>query len=130
MSQHSNGHKGLGSDLMSAGSLGKNDVYNPKGEELGSVKDFMLDTRNGRVSYAVLAYGGFLSMGEKLFAVPWDALKLDAVNKRFVLDVEKDRLESAPGFDKDKWPNMADETWAKDVHSYYGTQPYVTEMRT
>ena len=130
MSQHNNDHMGPGPALMSAGSLSHNDVYNPKGEELGSVKDFMLDTHSGRVSYAVLSYGGFLSMGEKLFAVPWDALKLDTANKRFVLDVNKERLENAPGFDKDDWPNMADETWAKDVHSYYGTKPYVTEMRT
>jgi len=130
MRQNSNGHKGPGSELMSAGSLSKNDVYNPKGEELGSVKDFMLDTRSGRVSYAVLSYGGFLSIGEKLFAVPWDALKLDTINKRFVLDVDKQRLENAPGFDKDQWPNMADATWAKDIHSYYGTTPYVTEMRS
>jgi hypothetical protein len=54
-------------------------------------------------------------------------LKLDTKNKRFVLNVDKDRLESAPGFDKDHWPNMADEAWAKGIHSYYGTQPAVEE---
>jgi len=53
-------------------------------------------------------------------AVPWDALALDTENKRFVLDVEKDRLASAPGFDKDKWPNMADPKWAEGIHAYYG----------
>ena len=82
----------------------------------------MLDVSTGRVSYAVLSFGGFLSMGEKLFAVPWSALTLDTVNKRFTLDVAKERLESAPGFDTDKWPDMSDPTWAKDIHSYYGTK--------
>jgi hypothetical protein len=64
-------------------------------------------------------------MGEKLFAVPWAALKLDTVNKRFVLDASKDRLEGAPGFDKNDWPDMADTAWEKGIHDYYGTQPYV-----
>lgn len=84
----------------------------------------MLDMSNGRVAYAVLSHGGFLGMGNKLFAVPWSALKLDTVNKRFVLDVDKDRLESAPGFDKDQWPDMADAAWSKEIHDYYGVTPY------
>jgi hypothetical protein len=74
--------------------------------------------------WAVLSYGGFLGMGNKLFAVPWKALTLDTANKRFVLDVAQERLESAPGFDKDQWPDMADTTWAKEVHDYYGVTPY------
>ncbi len=53
-----------------------------------------------------------LGMSEKLFAVPWAALKLDPVNKRSTLDVSKGRLEGAPGIDKDNWPDMADPLWA------------------
>ena len=90
----------------------------------GDIKEIMLDVRSGTVSYAVLSFGGFLGMGEKLFAVPWNALTLDTVNKRFVLNVEKQRLENAPGFDKDSWPNMADESWASEIHTFYGTKPY------
>jgi hypothetical protein len=77
----------------------------------------------GQVAYAVLAFGGFLGMGEKLFAVPWQALHLDTVNKRFVLDVEKERLKHAPGFDKHAWPDMDDVQWASQVHTFYGTDP-------
>ena len=73
--------------------------------------------------YAVLSFGGFLGMGEKLFAVPWNALTLDTENKRFVLDAEKDRLKGAPGFAKDHWPNMADQSWANEIHAYYGIEP-------
>jgi hypothetical protein len=62
-------------------------------------------------------------MGEKLFAVPWQALHLDTVNKRFVLDIDKDRLQNAPGFDKNAWPDMADAQWAQQIHSFYGTDP-------
>ena len=70
----------------------------------------------------MLSFGGFLGMGEKLFAVPWSALTLDTANKRFTLNVAKDRLESAPGFNNDSWPNMSDQTWADGIHSYYGTE--------
>lgn len=112
--------KGPGPELMSAGSLAGNDVYNLQGEDIGDIKDIMLDMRSGKVSYAVLSFTAFLSMGEKLFAVPWNALTLDTENKRFTLNVEKDRLKAAPGFDKDLWPNMADQTWQKQIHEYYG----------
>jgi len=108
---------------MGANTLIGNDVYNHKAEDLGDIKEIMLDMRSGKVGYAVLSFGGFLGMGEKLFAVPWNALTLDTKNKRFVLNVEKDRLKDAPGFDKDKWPNMADQSWAREIHSYYGTKP-------
>jgi hypothetical protein len=86
----------------------------------------MLDMSTGRVSYAVLSFGGILGMGEKLFAVPWNALTLDTNNKRFTLNVTKASLDQAPGFDKDSWPNMADQAWARGIHDYYGTQPYVS----
>jgi len=101
-------------------------VYNGQDENLGDVKEIMLDMSTGRVSYAVLSFGGILGMGEKLFAVPWDALTLDTVNKRFTLNVEKERLENAPGFDNGSWPNMADQTWTRGIHDYYGTKPYST----
>jgi sporulation protein YlmC with PRC-barrel domain len=115
---------GPGPELMGADTLVGNDVYNENGEDLGEIKEIMLDMHNGRVGYAVLSFGSFLGMGEKLFAVPWDALKLDTEHKRFVLNVEKDRLKEAPGFDRGKWPNMADQSWAKEIHSYYGTKPH------
>lgn len=110
------------SRLLGATSLMSDDVYNQQDEKLGDIKEFMLDVSSGNVRYAVLAFGGFLGMGEKLFAVPWSALTLDTTNKRFVLNVEAKSLENAPGFDKDHWPNMADTTWAQTIHTYYGTQ--------
>jgi len=117
-------HTGPGPRLMGANTLDGNDVYNKQDEDLGDIKEIMLDVPSGRVAYAVLSFGGFLGMGEKLFAVPWSALTLDTVNKRFVLDVTKERLKDAPGFDEDNWPDMADTTWVKSVHAYYGVTPY------
>ncbi|MFC3111453.1 PRC-barrel domain-containing protein [Undibacterium arcticum] len=119
--------KGPGPELMGADTLHGNDVYNDKDENLGDIKEIMLDMRTGKVSYAVLSFGGFLGMGEKLFAVPWNALTLDTINKRFILKVDKERLKDAPGFDADHWPDMANPAWANEIHSYYGTQPYPNE---
>jgi hypothetical protein len=68
----------------------------------------MLDLETGEIAYAVLSYGGILGVGEKLFAVPWGALTLDTVNERFILNVEKAKLDVAPGFDSDNWPDRAD----------------------
>jgi hypothetical protein len=113
--------RGPGPEMMGANTLVGNTVYNHQDEELRDIKEIMLDLRNSAVAYAVLSFGGFLGMGEKLFAVPWHALTLDTLNKRFVLKVEKARLEHAPGFDKGHWPNMADQSWAREIHSYYGT---------
>lgn len=114
---------GPGPSLMGADTLIGDSVVNAAEEDLGDIKEIMLDMQTGQVAYAVLAFGGFLGMGEKLFAVPWQALHLDTVNKRFVLNVEKDRLKTAPGFDKDAWPDMSDLSWATGIHSFYGTDP-------
>jgi sporulation protein YlmC with PRC-barrel domain len=114
---------GPGPELMGADTLIGNDVYNLQDESLGDIKEIMLDMRSGQVAYAVLSLGGFLGIGEKLFAVPWSALTLDTKNKRFVLSVDKDRLEKAPGFDRNKWPNMADPSWEQGIQAYYGTKP-------
>lgn len=112
---------GPGPALMGADTLIGDSVVNAQEDELGDIKEIMLDMRNGRVAYAVLAFGGLFGLGEKLFAVPWQALHLDTVNKRFVLDVEKARLKNAPGFDPDAWPDMSDMSWARQVHGFYGT---------
>jgi sporulation protein YlmC with PRC-barrel domain len=109
------------SRLLSASTLAADDVYNPKGEKLGSIKELMLNINSGKVCYAVLSFGGFLSLGEKLFAVPWGALTVDTDNQRFIMDTDEERLKTAPGFDADNWPNMADSSWEKNVNAYYGT---------
>ena len=123
MYKDTTGSAGPGPSLMGADTLLGDGVVNGANEDLGDIKEIMLDMNTGQVAYAVLAFGGFLGMGEKLFAVPWQALHLDTSNHRFVLDVEKERLKNAPGFDKDAWPDMSDVQWANQVHSFYGTDP-------
>jgi sporulation protein YlmC with PRC-barrel domain len=110
--------------VLSASTLAGDRVRNSAGEDLGKIEELMIDIPSGRIGYAVLSFGGFLGMGNKLFAVPWDSLTLDEHEHEFVLNVDKQTLENAPGFDKDNWPDMADPTWGTQVHSYYGSQPY------
>ncbi len=117
---------GPGPALMGANTLTGNDVFNHEQEDLGDIKEIMLDMRTGHVAYAVLAFGGFLGMGETLFAVPWGALKLDTINKRFILNVGKDKLKDAPGFDRDHWPDMTDAKWVAGIHAFYDAQPYMS----
>jgi len=111
---------GPGPTLMGAKTLIGDDVSNHNDEDLGDIKEIMLDMRSGEVAYAVLSFGGILGMGEKLFAVPWHSLTLDTVNKRFLLDVDKDRLKNAPGFDKDHWPDMNSADWRNEINNFYG----------
>jgi len=117
-------NEGPGPRIMAADTLEGDTVVNAAGEDLGEIKDIMIDVPSGRVAYAVLSFGGFLGIGDKLFAIPWQALQLDPENHRFVLDVDKERLRAAPGFDKDHWPSMADERWAVEIHEYYSSRPY------
>jgi sporulation protein YlmC with PRC-barrel domain len=119
---------GPGPALMGADTLIGEDVVNAQGESLGDIKEIMLDMQTGKVAYAVLSFGGLLGIGEKLFAVPWTALTLDTINKTFVLNVSKEQLKNAPGFDKDDWPDMNDAAWAGKVNAFYGT-PSAMEAR-
>lgn len=115
---------GPGPRIMSSSTLEGDEVVNRQGEKLGTLEEIMLDVSGGRIAYAVLSTGGFLGVGDKLFAIPWQALTLDTDNECFILDIEKERLENAPGFDKAHWPAMADQRWASELHTYYGTRPY------
>jgi sporulation protein YlmC with PRC-barrel domain len=104
---------------MSATSLAGDKVVNGQDEDLGRIEDIMLDVVTGRVAYAVLSFGGFLGMGGKLFAVPWATLRVDEANKCFILDVDKQTLENAPGFDKDNWPDMSTEEYGRSIQSHW-----------
>jgi sporulation protein YlmC with PRC-barrel domain len=110
--------------VLAASTLAGDSVKNSAGDDLGKVDEIMIDIPSGKVAYAVLSFGGVLRMGNKLFAVPWSALRVDEDEKCFILDVDKQTLENAPGFDKNNWPDMADNTWGEVVSRHYGTTPY------
>lgn len=111
-------------NLLSASTLKGTSVKNPAGENLGDIKDLMIDYNSGNVAYAVIAFGGFLGIGDKYFAVPLEALRVDKNTEEIIMDVNKEKLENAPGFDKDNWPTTADREFLTEVHSHYGYKPY------
>jgi sporulation protein YlmC with PRC-barrel domain len=110
--------------VLGASTLTGDSVRNTAGEDLGKIEEIMLDLASGRVAYAVLSFGGFLGIGDKLFMVPWSALTVDQSAHEFVLDVKREALEQAPGFDKNNWPDMADAAYGREVHEHYGQKPY------
>ena len=109
--------------LLSASTLSGDKVFNLEGEDLGKIEDFMLDMESGRIAYAVLSFGGVLGLGDKLFAVPPEALNIDEGKRCFVLDASKSDLEHAPGFEKDAWPDFTDQSFRSQVYAYYGRIP-------
>ena len=111
-------------NLISATTAIGDDVKSAAGEDLGNIEELMIDVVTGRVTYAVLSFGGMLGIGDKYFAVPWEALILDTEEECFRLNVNKELLEEAEGFDKDDWPDMADSAWAAEIYTFYGYEPF------
>lgn len=117
----------MNTTALSASTITGDKVRNHEGDKLGSLEEIVIDIGTGRVAYAVLASGGFLGLGDKYFAVPWELLSIDTDNHEVVIDVDKEVLKDAPGFDKDDWPDVDDRTWMGDVYRYYGSEPYWEE---
>lgn len=112
------------SRVLPMSALLQNRVVNAAGEELGRIEELMIDVPSGRIAYAVLSFGGFLGFGDKLFAVPFEALAMDPEHERIRLDVPRERLEQAEGFDKDNPPDFADRRWGEQVYRHYGVTVY------
>lgn len=108
--------------MLTTSTLTNEPVRNRMGENIGKVEDYMLDLQRGCIEYAVLSFGGVLGIGEKLFAVPWHSFTLDTVNHNFILDVTKDQLDNAPGFDKSNWPmtEQNEIAYRGEVDRYWG----------
>jgi sporulation protein YlmC with PRC-barrel domain len=109
--------------LMTASKMRGSKVINHQVETLGHIEDIVFDVPRGAVAYAAMASGGFLGLGERLFAVPWSALVYDAGRECFVLNAQKESFENAPGFDKDNWPTEVTTQWHDQVHRHYGAKP-------
>jgi sporulation protein YlmC with PRC-barrel domain len=98
-------------------------VENTAREDLGKIDDLVLDEETGRVVYAILSFGGFLGMGNRLIAVPWNSLRLKGNQKTFILNIDKETLRHAPSFDKEHWPDMDLPGWRERVETYFTYNP-------
>ena len=108
--------------LLASGTLIGDKVINAQNENIGEIEELMISVGDGTVAYAVMSFGGFLNFGTKFFAVPWSTLQVNEEKKCFVINVDKERLKDAPGFDKDHWPDMTPE-WATEINTYYKFNP-------
>lgn len=99
-------------------------VVNRQGESVGKIDELVIDARKNRIAYAVLSFGGFLGMGNKLFAMPWEAFEFSTTENKLILNVEKEKLKEAPGFEKgDAWPDFSDKMWGESIYNYYNYVP-------
>ncbi|MCC9607171.1 PRC-barrel domain-containing protein [Blastopirellula sp. JC732] len=87
-------------------------VKNSEGKSLGTINDAVVDLQSGKIRYVAVSFGGFAGIGDKLFAVPFQAVAVHQGDKPFVeFDVTEKTLENAQGFDQDKWPDFGDAKW-------------------
>jgi sporulation protein YlmC with PRC-barrel domain len=97
-------HPNVPLKFLTASSIIGDKVHNAEGEDMGKIEDIMIDITTGKIEYVVIEFGGFLTIGEKYFAIPFRLLQVDAANKAFIFDQPKEMLEKAPGFDMNHWP--------------------------
>jgi sporulation protein YlmC with PRC-barrel domain len=109
---------------LSSGTFTGTSAVNRQNEKIGKIKELMLDLNSRRVAYAVLSFGGIFGIGDKLFAIPWEMIEVNTTNHQVVIDISKDKLKNAPGFDKNNWPDTANPAWLTEVYDYYGYPPY------
>lgn len=95
-------------------------VRSTDNDDLGAIEEIIIRPDSGRIAYAVVSFGGEFSLGDRLFIVPWDLLRLDQEDRALVLDWDLSKLDGAPAFESDDWPDFTDETWQRKIHDYYG----------
>ena len=111
-----------GKSLVRASKLMGKPLQNSQGQRLGSIDNLVIDRSTGKVEYAVIGSGGVLGVGEKLHAVPWESVNYDSGRQTLTLDATKQKIDNAPSFTRDKWPNMSDPAWQSQVDRYFSVQ--------
>jgi len=111
------------SGLIAASKVEGTDVYNRRGESLGSIYDVMIEKRSGKVAYAVMSFGGFLGMGERYHPLPWAVLDYDERQGGYVVELDKERLQKAPSYGVNETPDWSNRDYGRRIDEYYGVPP-------
>lgn len=111
-------------DLIASDKVEGTAVYNRAGDRLGTVRNFMVDKRSGRVAYAVMSFGGFLGIGESYHPLPWEVLTYDTARGGYIVDLSREQLEGAPRYSASDVPDWGDATYGRGNSDYYGV-PYL-----
>ena len=107
--------------LISSEDVEGTNVYDMAGKKIGEIDHLMIDKISGRVTYAVMSFGGFLVLGHNHYPLPWAALKYNVQLDGYQTGVTEQQLKDAPAFSDDSWTNR---NWEAQTHSYYGVSPY------
>lgn len=107
--------------LISTESVQGTDVYGPDDSKVGEIDHLMIDKLSGRVTYAVMSFGGFLGLGHSHYPLPWGTLKYDTRLEGYRTAVTEAQLKDAPVLSDDAW---GDRGWEQRVHQHYGVAPY------
>ena len=107
--------------LISSADVEGTDVYGPGDDKVGEIDHLMIDKLSGRVTYAVMSFGGFLGLGHSHYPIPWAALKYDTALEGYRTGITEQQLKDAPAFSDDSW---ADRDWETRTHRHYGVSPY------
>ncbi|NMA97397.1 MAG: PRC-barrel domain containing protein [Phyllobacteriaceae bacterium] len=110
-------------DLIASDKVEGTRVFDPSGRDIGAIERILVEKRSGKVSYAVLSFGGFLGIGTDHYPLPWSKLNYDTQLGGYRVDITKEQLEGAPHYDRE-----SDDYWTEEngrrVHDYYGVTPY------
>jgi hypothetical protein len=98
-------------------------------KDAGKIEDLLID-HEGDAEYAIVSFGGFLGVGDKLFAVPWSAVVVDREDRVVHIDVKKEALEKTPSFSRDKWPDPSDREWGREVKKAWHDASITAAVKT
>ena len=104
-------------------------VQDLEGKDAGKIEDLLVDSR-GDVAYAIVSFGGFMGIGDRLYAVPWNAVILDRDKRTVHVDVRKETLERAPSFPPDRWPDPNDREWGREVRKGWSDASITAAVKT
>lgn len=107
--------------LISSEDVEGTDVYDPSGTKIGEIDHLMIDKVSGRVTYAVMSFGGFLGLGHSHHPLPWGTLRYNTRLDGYETSVTEAQLKDAPAFSDDSW---SDRAWEQKTHQYYNVNPY------
>ena len=107
--------------LISSEDVEGTNVYDMKGSKIGEIDHLMIDKISGRVTYAVMSFGGFIGLGHSHYPIPWAALKYDTKLEGYVTGITEKQLEDAPAFSDDSW---SDRGWETRTYKHYNVAPY------
>jgi hypothetical protein len=124
MAQQSGSSVMTGKPLIESDRVEGTTVYDPGGNNIGSIKRLMIEKMSGRVAYAVMSFGGFLGIGAEEHAVPWNKLNYDTSLGGYRTDITEQQLRGAPAFSRDRTYDWTDRSRERELHDYYSTPYY------